>query len=85
MLNLNILLKPIIINLLKILLKIRWKSFINKSHTAGFINKKAATLATKVTLKAEEHKVIKLQAFHSSYFWGKSHFEDGGSQNYLVF
>ena len=26
-----------------------------------------------------------MQAFDSSYFQGKSHFEDAGTQNYLVF
>ena len=33
----------------------------------------------------QNKKIIKLQAFDSSYFWGKSHFEDDGTQNYLVF
>ena len=28
---------------------------------------------------------MKLKAFDSSYFSGKSHFEDDGSQNYLLF
>ena len=27
----------------------------------------------------------KLQTFYSSYFRGKSHFEEDGAQNYLVF
>ena len=27
----------------------------------------------------------KLKTFHSSYFVGKSHFEEDGTQNYLVF
>ena len=44
-----------------------------------------ATLATKVALKAEQDKIIKLQAFGSSYFRGKSNFEDDGAQNCLVF
>ena len=47
--------------------------------------KKVATLATKADLNAEQDKVTKLQAFDSSYFRGKSHFEDDGIQNYLVF
>ena len=42
------------------------------------------TLATKSELKAEQEKMIKLQEFDSSYFGGKSHFEDD-TQNYLVF
>ena len=28
---------------------------------------------------------MKLQVFDSSYFGGKSHFEDDGNKNYLVF
>ena len=36
--------------------------------------KKVATLVTKAELKVEQDKMIKLQAFDSSYFPGKSHF-----------
>ena len=32
-----------------------------------------------------EKKIEKLQTLDSSYFLGKSHFEDDGMQNYLVF
>ena len=32
-----------------------------------------AKLATKAELKEEQDKIIKLQAFDSSYFCGKSH------------
>ena len=32
-----------------------------------------------------ENKLKKLQKFDSEYFKGKSHFEEDGSQNYLVF
>ena len=51
----------------------------DKSAIAWFINnadldKKVATLATKAELKAEQDKIIKLQTFDSSYFWGKSYF-----------
>ena len=42
-------------------------------------------MATKADLNAEQDKVTKLQAFDSSYFRSKSHFEDDGIQNYLVF
>ena len=31
------------------------------------------------------NELKKLKAFHPSYFIGKSHFEDGGTQDYLVF
>ena len=55
--------------------------FINKSD----LNKKIKTLATKAEFKTEQGKMVKLQAFNSSYFRGKGHFEDGGTQNYLVF
>ena len=37
-------------------------------------------LATKAELKTEEDKIIKLQTFNSSYFCGKSHFENDGTQ-----
>ena len=48
--------------------------------------KKIITLATKAELKVEQDKIIKLQAFDSSYFRDKSHFVDEDStQNYLVF
>ena len=32
-----------------------------------------------------ENELKKIQAFDSSYFRGKNHFEDDGTQNYLVF
>ena len=47
--------------------------------------KKTAALATKAELKAEQDKITKIQASDSIYFQGKNHFEDDGSQNYLVF
>ena len=49
------------------------------------MNKKVATLATKAELKAEQDKIVKLQAFDSSYFHGKNKFEDDVNQNYSVF
>ena len=73
----------------KLDLKIKQKGLVTKSDIAGFINdgdyKKVATLATKSELKANQDKIIKLQAFDSSYFCDKNHFEDDGTQNYLVF
>ena len=74
----------------KLHLKIKKKELVSKSEIAGFINnadldKKAGTLATKAELKAEQDKITKLKAFDSSYFRGKSHFEDDGTQHYLVF
>ena len=32
-----------------------------------------------------ENELKKLKTFHSSYFKGKSHFQEDGAQNYLVF
>ena len=32
-----------------------------------------------------ENELKKLKTFDSSYFIGKSHFKEGGTQNYLVF
>ena len=32
-----------------------------------------------------ENELIKLQKFDAAYFRGKSHFEEDGTQNYLVF
>ena len=49
------------------------------------LDKKVSTLATKAELKSEQDKILNLQAFDSSYFRGKSHFEEDGTQNYLVF
>ena len=70
--------------------KTNQKGLLDKSAIAEFINnadldKKVVTLATKSELKAEQEKMIKLQEFDSSYFGGKSHFEDDDTQNYLVF
>ena len=67
------------------------KELVDKSVIGGFISsayldkKKAVTLATKAEPKAEQDKIIKLQAFDSNYFRGKNHFEDDGNQKYLVF
>ena len=49
------------------------------------LNKKVVTLATKAELKAEQDKIINLEALDSSYFCGKCHFEDNGTQNCLMF
>ena len=46
---------------------------------------KLETLATKAELKAKQDTIVKLQVFDSSYFHGKSHYKDGGMQNYLLF
>ena len=69
---------------------IKEKELVNKSDISGFIDnsnldKKIAALTTKAELKAEKDKIVELQAFDSSYFRYKSHFEDDGTENYLVF
>ena len=46
---------------------------------------KLATLATKAELKAEQVEIVKIYAFDSIYLCCKSHFEDYGTQNFLVF
>ena len=63
---------------------------VNKCDIFEFINgsdldDKIVTLGTKADLKAEQERIAKIQAFDSNYFWGKSHFEDDGTQNHLVF
>ena len=47
------------------------------------LNQKINLKKTKYLLVENEFK--KLKAFDSSYFRGKSHFEEDGTQNYLVF
>ena len=47
------------------------------------LNKKITANKTKHLLV--ENKMNKLKTFDSSYFIGKSHFEEDGTQNYLVF
>ena len=54
---------------------------INKYDIAGFINnvdldkKKVEKLSIKAESKAEQDKILKLQAFQLCYIRGKSHFE----------
>ena len=42
-------------------------------------------LATKVELKAEQDKTMKLQTYHSSLFIVQSYFINDESQNFLIF
>ena len=70
--------------------KIQAKGLVHKSTISNLVknsdlNITLATLATKAELKAEQEKIVNPQAFDSSFFCGKSHFEDNGTQNYLVF
>ena len=41
--------------------------------------------ANKTKSESIENELKKLKTFDSSYFRGKSHFEEDGTQNYLVF
>ena len=47
------------------------------------INRKITESKTENVLV--ENELNKLKTFDSSYFIGKSHFEEDGAQNYLVF
>ena len=60
--------------------KIKEKGLVDKSDISNFIknsdlNTKPAALATQAKLKAEQDKIVKLQAFGSSYLQGDNHFE----------
>ena len=51
---------------------------------------KLSSLNRKITANKSKHLLVEnelknLKTFYSSYFRGKSHFEEDGSQNYLVF
>ena len=53
-------------------------------------NTKLSNLNRKITQNKSKHLLVKnelnkLKTFDSSYFIGKSHFEEDGTQNYLVF
>ena len=59
---------------------------VDKSDIAGFINN--ADLDLKIRSNISNKSWIKSrtrQKSDSSYFQGKNHFEDDGTQNYLVF
>ena len=54
------------------------------------LHAKLSSLNRKITENKTKHLVVenelnKLKTFDSSYFIGKSHFEEDGTQNYLVF
>ena len=77
-LNLNILLRLIIINLLvKHLMKIKQKELVCKFEIADLVkntefDKKknvATTLATKAELKAEQHKIINFKHLFKLFSW----------------
>ena len=58
--------------------------------TKADFDAKLSSLNRKITSNKTKHVLVenelnKLKIFDSSYFIGKSHFEEGGVQNYLVF
>ena len=48
-------------------------------------NLNRTTTSNKLKHLIDENELKKLKTFDSSYFIGKSHFEEYGTQNYLVF
>ena len=65
--------------------RIKREGFHKKTDIADLVknshlSKTVETLATKAELKAEQDKIVKLK-----YFQCKIHFEDDGTQSYLVF
>ena len=69
-----------------------WKDFsadnIKKTEFYGYVYNFSVdydAAAVDDILDISKYKITKLQAFDSSYFWGKSHFENDVTQNYLVF
>ena len=58
--------------------------------TKTYFDAKLSSLNKKITQNKTTHLLVedelnKLKTFDSSYFIGKSHFEEDGTQNYLVF
>ena len=72
--------------------KIKTERLVDKSDITGFINnadwdRKVVTLVAKAELKelkVEQDKMIKLQAFDSSYSEDKSHFEDDDTVDHRI-
>ena len=65
-------------------IKIKEKGLNDKSDVSNSV-KTSDLITIFAELKAEQDKITKLHAFDSSCFRGKIHFEDNGTQNYLVF
>ena len=58
--------------------------------TKSEFDSRLSSLSRKITSNKTKHLLVenelnKLKTFDSSYFIGKSHFEEDGTQNYLVF
>ena len=59
--------------------KVKENKLVDQSDNSNLVknsdlNTKIATLATKAEVKLEQDKIVKLQAFDSSYFHGKNFF-----------
>ena len=66
--------------------RLAWANLVTKTDfdaKLSSFNKRVTVNKTKHLLVVNELK--KLKAFDLSYFIGKSHFEEDGAQNYLVF
>ena len=55
----------------------------NFDNNVSSLDRKIA--ANKTKIESIQNELKKLKTFDSSYFTGKSHFEEDGAQNYLVF
>ena len=69
--------------------KIKGNRIVGKLDISGLtdifdLEKKIETLAAKAEFKAKKDKIVRLQAFDSSYLLIKSHFEDDGTQSQLI-
>ena len=67
--------------------RLAWANLIKKKTD---FDAKLSSLNRKITANKSknllvENELKKLKTFDSSYFIGKSHFEEDGTQNYLVF
>ena len=61
-------------------------NLITKTHfDAKMLNRNRKITQSKTKHLLIENELNKLKIFDSSYFIGKSHFEEDGTQNYLVF
>ena len=75
--------------------KLKAENFPARLAQANLVTKtdfdsKLSNLNRKITVNKTKHLLVenelkKLETFDSIYFRGKSHFEDDGTQNYLVF
>ena len=66
--------------------EIKQKELVNKPNISNSdLNTKLGILETKVEFKAVQDKILKLQAFDSTYFRSKNCFVDDGFQKMFVY